>query len=385
MTRSILCVMMLGVIACHVAQAADPEETSRRVTVTAEGIDRDDALRQALRKALEQGAGTQIAAFSEVEHFTLIRDTIYSRATGLVTDYDILKESSGAGGTVILEVAATVKPSVVAATWGAVQNALDQIGRPRMMVVINESIDHQRQPDSIVAARIEEMFTKAGFEMLDRKALIAQAAESGEDIDDADRLPQIAKRAGAHILIQGTANANRAGLEDLWGVPAAFYNCDVLARVYWTDTAKLITSESLPTVRQGVRSRREFSPQAARKALVTATFPDRPTGRHQPLAERLFESVLSQWATQVTAGGEVVLTVADLSFRDYVALRKELAELERVERVDAEFSSGSARYRLRTTRRAEELAERLLEPPFAKLLEVSDLSANAIKARAAGD
>ena len=50
------------------------------------------------------------------------------------------------------------------------------------------------------------------------------------------------KDAGAQIFIRGSANADRAGLEHLYGTPAAFYNCDVQAKVYYTDTGKLLTS-----------------------------------------------------------------------------------------------------------------------------------------------
>ena len=358
----------------------------KRVEVTAEGIGREDAIRQALRQALEKGAGAEIASFSTVENFELIRDTIYSRATGLITDYRVTGERALPGGVVEVTVVAQVRPSIVAATWGEVQNALDQIGRPRIVVVINEYIDGRKQDDSIVAARIEELFTKVGFELLDRKAFERLGRLTDDETPagrDAEQVAKVAQRQGAHILIEGTAHANRAGLEDLYGVVVAFYNCDVTARVYWTDTAKLITSESLPVTRQGVRGRKEFNPQAARAALVAATFPERrQVGAERPLAERLLESVLANWSEQVTAGGEVVLNVKPLSFRDFVRLRGLLQELERVERVDADFTDNSGLFRLRTTRRAAELAERLLTPPFERLLEVTDLKTNRIEATA---
>ena len=379
----ILALALLSLFATSaLAQAPNPAE-AKTVTVTAEGFDHDDALKRALRMALEQGAGVQIAAYSEVDNYELMRDTIYSRAAGIVKDYNIVEEKDGAGGTKIITIRATVRPDAVAATWGEVQNVLDQIGRPRIMVWIDENIDSRREGDSIVAARIEEMFTKAGFDVVARQAIEdirKRAGKEAESEGNAAKLAQLAKTTGAHIFIRGTANANRAGIENIYGVPAAYYNCDVQARVYYTDTGRLIASESLPQTRAGVRSRREYSPQAARAALVKATFPevDNPAIR-PPLAVRIYESVMQQWSTQITAGGDIELEVQRLPFKEYVALKKALSEIENVKRVDGDFSKNIATFRIKADLSAETLATRLTEPPFDAWLEVTDLSLNRIE------
>lgn len=367
--------------------AAAPASEPRTVRVSAEGYDRDDALKQALRKALEQGAGTQIASYSQAESFVLVRDTIYSRAAGIVSDYRILKEDTGAGGVFVVEIEATVRPDAVAAAWGEVQNVLDQIGRPKIMVWIDESIDGQKQEDSVVAARVEQMFVQSGFDLVERRAveeIRKRERESAELEQDAAKLAALAKTAGAHIFIRGTANANRAGIEELYGVPVAMYNCDVQAKIYYADTGKLLASESLPSTRAGVRSRKEFSPQAARSALVQATFPERPApGSPPPLARRLYESVMQQWATRISFSGQIELEVADLDFRGYVRIRNALRELDpkRIRSVDGEFTTGIGHYRIQAQMSAETLAELLIQPPLDELLEVVDLKLNRIQAR----
>ena len=68
----------------RVAVAQDANATSVEVTVTGEGISEDDARNDALRKALEQGGKVFIDSYSEVENYTLVRDTIYARAEGIV-------------------------------------------------------------------------------------------------------------------------------------------------------------------------------------------------------------------------------------------------------------------------------------------------------------
>ncbi len=365
------------------------EAGPRTVRVKAEGYNRDDALRQALRRALEQGAGVQIAAHSQTEHFVLVRDTIYSRAAGIVSEYRVLNESAGAGGTFEIEIEATVRPDAVARAWSEVQNVLDQIGRPRIMIWIEETIDGEPQSDSIVASRLEQMFGRCGFDLVEKRAVEEIARREHESAlreQSAARLAALAKDAGAHVLIRGSANANRAGLETLYGqIPVAFYNCDVQAKVYYTDTGRLLASESLPSTRAGVRSQKEFSPQAARSALVQATFPDTPVaGAPPPLSVRLYRAVLEHWADQISFAADLLLEVESLNFKTYVALRRALTEIDpqRIRSVEGDFTRGIGRFRIQAQMSAATLAERLTDKPFSEWIEVLDLKLNRIQARA---
>lgn len=370
-------------------RASEAAGGPRTVRVKAEGYSRDDALRQALRKALEQGAGVQIASYSRTEHFALVRDTIYSRAAGIVSDYRVLSESTGAGGTFEIEIEATVRPDAVARAWGEVQNVLDQIGRPKIMVWIDETIDGEPQSDSIVASRLEQMFGRSGFDLVERRAVEEIARREHQDAlreQNAARLAALARDAGAHVLIRGSANANRAGHEMLYGqVPVAFYNCDVQARIYYTDTGRLLASESLPNTRAGVRSQKEFSPQAARTALVQATFPDAPTpGAPPPLSTRLYEAVLEHWATQISFAGDLLLEVENLDFKTYVSLKRALGQIDeqRIRSVEGDFTRGIGKFRIQAQMSAAALAEKLTDKPFSEWIEVLDLKLNRIQARA---
>jgi hypothetical protein len=389
--RALTVVAVLGFCVAALAQEAATADgrdaaQSRTVTVTAQGYDRDDALKQALRAALEQGAGVQIASYSEVANYALARDTIYSRAAGIVSDYRIIKgPQEVAGGMWEVTIEAVVRASAVAETWGEVQNLLDRLGRPRIMVWIDEKIDGEQQQQSVVESRIEELFVKAGFDLVAREAvkdIRSRAAAEAESEHDAEKLVRLARQADAHILIRGYAHANRAGLEDLYGAPAAFYNCDVQAKVYSTSTGKLIASESIPLTRRGARSRREFSPQAARSALVAATFPHSDTRREPALATRLFESVMERWSTELSSAGDIELEVEGLDFKTFVRLRKALGELERIRSVDGDFSDGTGKYRIKAQVSARTLAELLLEKPFDEWLEVTDLKPERIQAKA---
>ncbi len=389
--KAIALTVWLACGACVLAQepAPPPEQPApapeaKTVSATAEGYNRDDALKQALRKALELGAGVQLASFSQVENYALARDTIYSRAAGVIRDFRVLSEKEVANGFWEVTIEATVRPDAVAQTWGEVQNVLDQIGRPKIMVWIDEKIDGDRQEHSVVEARIEEMFAKVGFDVVAREAVAdLQRRESAhaESEQNAEKLARLAREAGAHILVRGAANADRAGIEDLYGTPAAFYNCDVQAKVYYTDTGRLLASESIPVTRRGVRSRTDFSPQAARAALVAGTFPRAETRREPALAIKLFEAVMEQWSTAITAGGDLELEIEGVDFKTYVEIKKAVSGIERVRSVDGDFTSRTAKFRIKALLSAQMLAELLSEKPFSAWFEVVDLKTNRIQAK----
>jgi hypothetical protein len=380
--RHVLCVLLLA--GCAAVVSAE----EKRVTVKAEGINRDDAVKQALRKALEQGAGTQIASFSNVENFTLIRDAIFSRASGIVKDYKIDKEQPGAGGTVVITLTATVSTDAVAKAWGEVQNVLDQLGRPTIAVIINEKIDGVVQEESMVENKLNDFFTRQGFIVKDRRALAAIAQrEMGEALEanNVAKIQRYSKDAGASIFIHGSASADQAGMEDLFGIPAAAYNCSVQASVYYTDTGEIVGSSGIPQTRGLVRGRKEFNPQAARTALENATFPSSDQMNDRiPMARDLYVKVMEKWAEQISGGGNIELEVERIDFRGYAALKKALdQELRKNDdqiKIAGDFTRNTALFRIRGRMTAENLAIRLTDPPFDEWIDIRDVKMNRIQA-----
>lgn len=63
------------------------------VTVTGVGLDRNSAINDAKRKAVEKGLGTFIQSTSEVKDMVLIKDAISTQSTGWVTWDTIIKET----------------------------------------------------------------------------------------------------------------------------------------------------------------------------------------------------------------------------------------------------------------------------------------------------
>ncbi len=372
-TKVLPCV--IGVL-CLVLPAAAQEDVVT-VTVTGMGISEDAARNDALRKALEQGGAVEISSHSQVENFELIRDSIYARADGIVTDYKILEQGDAAGGVKYCKIQAKVSKSAITSEWGAVQNVLDQIGRPGIAVYILERIDGIVQDSSILESRIEHRLLEVGFDVYGgehiRRIMEKESADAGAEANLA-KVAAIAKDFGTQIFITGTAQANAAGVKTLAGERVAMYNGDAAIKMYYTDTGKLIASESVPNWRGGARGFYDVSPQAGKKALENAG---------ADLVEWCYRNAMKQWATRISAGGEIRIEVEGMNMVDAIKLKKKLKAIhpDKIKSVNHSMTKGIATFRILAQMTAEELVEYLVEDDFAAIIEVVDLKSNRIQAR----
>ncbi|MEE9295054.1 MAG: hypothetical protein V3W34_08875 [Phycisphaerae bacterium] len=356
----------------------------KRVEATGEGISPERAKKNAMRNALEKGAGLLLANYSKVENFQLIRDTTFTRSEGLVQSYDIIEQGEAAGGLFYCTIRATVSTDAVARAWGEVQNVLDQRGNPKIMVHIVETIDGVQSPGSILESKIEERLINIGFQVCAKDQL---SAIERREADDATRHGQVAKmqalakRFKTQIFITGYANADKADRSSPHGVSLVNYNCDVQTKVYYTDTATMLDSTAIPVTRGGARGRTEFSPQAGKMAIYNAA-----QGKHG-LIDIMYETVMKNWAAEISFGGRIDLEVSGLPKAVHILrLKKSLKRIPGVESINTDKSEdGMVYFRIRAKMTGEDLAEHLADDKWERKLELLDWSLNRVQAKWVGD
>ena len=368
--------LVVALAGCFVAGAV--AEDIVVIEVQGEGISPDGARKDALRKALEQGGKAEISSHSQAENFELVRDTIYSRAEGIVTDYKILQEGPAAGGTYFCKIKAKVSKSAIASDWGSVQNVLDQIGRPGVMVCITERIDGVTDTSSILESKIEERLIKSGFDVYSKQGLDSIQAKEAADAaaeDNIAKMQALAKDHNTQIFVMGHSNANAAGVKNLYGEPTAMYNGDCVVKMYYTDTARLLASESLPNWRGGARGHHTISPQAGKMALSNAG---------AEIVEKVYATVMQQWATAISAGGEIQLEIQGLSAKQTIKIKKLLKQIPGIEKVHSQGTKGLVKFRIVGKMTAETLVEHLVEGEWECLIEIEDWKLNRFQAKAVG-
>jgi len=353
------------------------------VKVQGQGIDEDSAIKDGLRKAIEQGGKQEIMSKSQTKDFALEYDVVLARAAGIVKHYDITGKRSSLGVTTV-DITAQVSKTLLDATWGEVAILLKQLGRPKIMVVFTEIIHDLDRPepsrevvqkDSILGTAIERKLLKLGFKLvnpgqmkeIDRKKAEVAAAEN-----DTEALKSLAMNYGAQVYLKGVSRASGPEHTTAAGVNLNMWETDVTIQGFWTETADSIFSNTMTGVRGGSRV---TGPIGGRQALEKSGM---------KLADASVYDLLESW-TRGTAGGvgDVILEVSNVAdVKQGILIKKALAEIPGIEEVVKDGAKGVVKFTCQTNMNAETLTEHLIEATFQGFeLDITDQKARTIVAR----
>ena len=182
---------------------------SKMVTVVGQGMDRKSAIADAQRAAVEQGIGTLIDSKTRVANFEVLQDRIYSRASGYVTNYNILSEGKSPDGSIYtVTMRADVQTASIKNDLKAIGILMAQIGNPRFMAIYIPETRSSMHRDSRVVRAAEQaingVFARKGFIVLDKMFVndvyseIEQAGRIDVDMDD---LSALALKYKADLLL----------------------------------------------------------------------------------------------------------------------------------------------------------------------------------------
>jgi hypothetical protein len=339
------------------------------VTVSGAGLSKSEAISDAKRKAVERGAGAYIYAQSKTSNFELVKDTVLARSAGFVQSFTIISgPTTTEDGAVELKAKVVVSIKGIEDTWGVVKNLLTELGRPKVMVVINERTDQWSQEASTLQTGIENLLLKSGFllvnskqvKAIERKNMQAAIAANKPDIIQA-----IAKQYGAQLFITGVADATSGGTWNYAGVRFYRYGATSNVKCYRSDTAQLLSSQS----EKAQQSDRATARRAAFRALDICS---------KRIAPKIQADILRFWMDVCEGRGEVKLTVEKIKASAYFKLKKALKGVKGVKQVNGKFSSNVATISIESDSTAEKLAEILAEK-FEDIIEITDISQNVIQ------
>ena len=235
-------------------------------TITAEGIAgirnhnkalaRDQAIQDALRKAVEQAVGTMISSETMVENYQVLSDKIYAKTSGYIQKYNILSEKTETG-LYWVTIQATVASDPLKNDLSALGLLLARKNMPRVMFMIaeqNVGIEQYsfwwnsktRQTDLTVTENsLLKTFVSKGFHIVDhdasRKQIKLSKAYTVETLAN-NLIQQIGHLYKADIVIYGKALAKYAGTVQNSSMKSA--QADISLRAVNTDTGQVIASAS---------------------------------------------------------------------------------------------------------------------------------------------
>ncbi|MFP4353529.1 MAG: hypothetical protein ACLFUJ_00290 [Phycisphaerae bacterium] len=375
MRRSRTCLLLLafGMIALSFsARAVRAQDAGlKTVTVSGSGMDQQEAIHDAKRKAIEEAAGTYIYSQSKTEDFVLVKDTVLARSAGFVQSFEVLSSQTSFDGIVTIRAKAVVSVQGIKDLWGTVTMLLKDRGRPKIMVFIQERIAGQVQPSSTVQTRIEQQLLKSGFQLVDRnqiKAIDEKDLAAAISESDPAKAQAIAQRFGAQLFITGLANAASGGVKNLYGTEMYTYEAEANIRCYRSDTGQLLSSTP-GTATRGVQ---RVWRSAAKQALDLQA---------QQITPKVVDDILRFWQDALEGRGEVQLKISSIGFKEYLDLKKALNTLRGVKDVrNANYSNKIAELSIETDLTAEALAEKIVTEIDSKI-EIEGLTQNVIKGK----
>ena len=362
------CVVVL-VATAGAGPPAPKAKTVTTVTVTGVGTSKDLGVKDALRKAVEKGAGTYIYSQSKVSDFVLVRDTILARAAGFVQSYDVLSAKRMEDETWEVKIKAVVSVKGIIDAWGTTKALLKQMGRPRIVVYVNEKINGRLQEESTVQARIENLLLKSGFLLVDKKqihALMKRDKIVALLADKPEQFIALMKKARAQIVITGTAYSASGTVRRVSGINLYPYEAEATIRTFRVDTGQLISKIPGRPTRDVARVWRS----AAKKAL------DRQARMIAPIVR---ENILRFWLDAVGGRGAVELNIENLTFKQYREMKKALVAMKAVKEVNGKYNKALTRFDVQAELNAEDLAEKIADA--FEQLEITDVSQNTIQAK----
>jgi hypothetical protein len=267
---------------------------------------RDEALDDALRKAVEQGVGAYVDAESVVENFQLISDRIYYRTSGYVSSYSVIFEEEQ-GDLYRVVIRAVVKTGEIEDDLAAIGILLAQQGRPRLMVLVEELEEHSGEPScsgAMFETMLMEHFSELGFPVVDAATVAGIIRQDQERLildGDDETASLLGLEAGAEIVVAGTATLSEES-RLIAGSARTVYDFQVSCRAINTRTAQVLaasaTSTELP-----------FSESQARSSAADTT------------AAELAEAILSGWTGHENV---TVIVVYNADFDKLQELRSQI-------------------------------------------------------------
>lgn len=347
-------------------------------TVTASGISgisaggtataRDQALEDALRKAVEQAVGAMIASETMVANYQVLSDHIYSRTHGYVTNYEVVSEKAE-GGLYEVTIQAQVADGMIKNDLAALGLLMARKNMPRVMLMVAEQNVGQEQlvywwsvfaGHSDVVARqadltvtentLMQILGEKGFVLIDssvpkKQTKISNAYRVASLSDAAIR--DIGQMFDAEIVVFGKSLAKLSG--SVMGTTMKSVQADVSLRVVNTDTGQVIASAT------------EHGAAVHPNAVTAGNDALRQTT--EKLAGSLLDQIMARWGQDISGKGIVRIDITAVpSYKHLVTFKQALQE--RVRGVSGiyqrEFDENRAALDVETSGSAQSLADQMI-------------------------
>jgi len=278
-----------------------------QIITTAEGIAeikggniagaKENAKKDALRQALEQGVGMLMDAESILKTDAFNNDAlmekIHTHSTGYIKNFSIIKEGQDEDGKYRVTIHAVTQKGVLRNTLirlGLIQQMVDY---PRIMILpFPDKVTHPLT--GTAEATLVQQFTDRYFELVD-PAKSKQLHNEAKDLLEVDTINNIAARIGlqhqAEIVILYSVETGASEFDGMMETATA----TMTTRAIVTTTAQILTADNKTSPGLG---------KTPELALATAS-----GNAAQSCSEKLISSIISWWDNYTANGLPYIITL----------------------------------------------------------------------------
>ncbi|MCX7703949.1 MAG: hypothetical protein N2234_07645 [Planctomycetota bacterium] len=335
---------------------------------------RDEALKDALRKAVEQGVGVIVTSHSEVRDYQLVFEQILTEAAGYVKTYTIKSEGYEGEKRYAVEVDAVVSTAEIKGDWAALKTLIQQKGNPTFLVAVIDKVDGEPEKGSSIAqSEITAFMLSKDIQMVNQKIAdeaLKKETEAARIAGDKDKLVALAKKLAADMVIIGSVESTLGNSVDFGGGRVRVrYNVTVALEAVRADDG-IVVAVANETPQLDADSCSGWGKrEAALKALKSGA---------KAAAENALSEILKKWQKELLTGAPITLEVKNITFPKAKQLQDALKKIRFTTIVKMDFSSNFATIYLKTPFVADKFLDKMLALKVVKDTEVTDLGRNKI-------
>ncbi len=276
------------------------------ISGTGMALNKDAAIEQAKRDAVEKGLGAVIASETIVKNAAVFSDNIFSKAQGFVQSFEVTSETQDSDGLWTVEIQAEVTAILdeILKNEVAMQTLLNSMNRPRIMFLVREENLIDNTPTDFTETKLLSMFYDAGFDVVDRQLVAALKGEPDYDqalSGNVAAASKIAGSLGAEVIVIGTAKISSGGkVYNMYSGQA-----DVNGKIVRGDTGEILAVVPQARGKKPHISQTTAGVNAANEAA-------------EILGRSIITQLIQKWSTQQSNFIKVYMVVKNTDFGSYM-------------------------------------------------------------------
>lgn len=351
MTRMLYIVSVLIVCTLLIPFA----HADKTVTSTGFGSTVEQAKKDALRSAVEQGCGVKIFSETVVKDFVALKDVMVSESFGMVTSYKVISENKKDDG-VEVTIEATVSDKIDS-QWAKIKVLLEQKRNPTVMFCLRQTLDNVEMADSTAEYALNKKFRELGFKVIDRE-FDEKTRDLQKNVQAMDKNLQnviaLSSKQGANLIVIGTMEGTFAKMNENYGLPEILHNYNFRTKIIRTDTSQIVSSvvKDYTTKMDGSIHSRESAGKTGFAQVAEEKF-----------IELIIMDLIKTWIQDNQQGTDMTLIVSNVKFsqrkRVLQALQKHPDLIQSIQ--VKHFRNNRLELALKSKLNPEELVEKIEE------------------------